>query len=216
MERFVINTDPDTIEEVFGIVSASKAFLEPNFNANAGHTLPIIRSNSGVLEMDSAIWGIKNGKETITGLDADEALKNPEYLKLLKSNSCIIPVNGFYKWKQSVKDPLPFFVRIHTQELLGIAGFYVENEDSKNTFCAFTTEANVLIKPLDDTMPCILNPMNFNAWLNGNAPKLLELGFNDTLLLPEMTVFRVPDLVNDVSNNSKELIQPIPKLRDDD
>ena len=216
MERYVLNTDSETMENTFGVFEGTESALEPTFNAAPGHSLPILYSDRGVISLQTATWGFKKGKESISALSAEEVLSDAELSGMLKTNACIIPVTGFYKWKQTVSDPLPFFLRIHTRDILGVAGFYIENGNKRDSFCVLTTEANVLIKPLDDTMPCILSPMNFEKWLNGDAVRLLNAGFNDTSLLPEMTVFRVPDLVNDPSLNSPELMQPIPKLRDED
>tara|TARA_R110000868_G_scaffold259361_13_gene517495 strand:+ start:5601 stop:6251 length:651 start_codon:yes stop_codon:yes gene_type:complete len=216
MERYVLNTEKETMEEVFGVTSPSLSILEPTFNAAPGHSLPIIFSNQGMPVLKSAIWGIEAGKINISSLDIDDVLGNNKYRPLLKTNACIIPITGFYKWKQTVDDPLPFFIRIHTRELLGIAGFYLENDDARNSFCVITKSANVLIKPLDNTMPCIIDSQNTRSWLTGNAETILKTGFNDISLLPEMTTVRVPDLVNDLTNNFPELVQPIPKLRDDD
>lgn len=216
MERYVLNTERETMEEVFGVNSTSTAILEPTFNAAPGHSLPIIYLNQGMPVLKSAIWGLEEGKMNIYSLDIDDVLGNNKYRPLLKKNACIIPITGFYKWKKSVDDPLPFLIRIHTQELQAIAGFYIENDDSRNSFCVITKDANVLIKPLDNTMPCILDPKKTKSWLNGSAEKILRAGFNDISLLPEMTAIRVPSLVNDLSKNSPDLIQPIPKLREED
>lgn len=216
MKRYVFNTDKETMEEIFGVSSDSSAILDPTFNAAPGHSLPIIYSNADTSILKSAIWGIEMGSSIFSSLDIDDVLTNKKYSSLLKTNACIIPVTGFYKWKQTVDDPLPFLIRIHTREILGIAGIYIENDDARNRFCVISKAANVLIKPLDNTMPCILDSESTQNWLFGGAEEILKAGFKDLSLLPEMTAVRVPDLVNDLSNNSPELVQPIPKLRDED
>lgn len=214
MERYVLQTSAATIQEVFGVQVHSEALLEPNYNAAPGHSLPVIYEKEGKKHIERAIWGEESGKEATISLSDAQVLQ--EMLAQKNTRFCIIPINGFYAWKETVSDPLPFFVRIHTRELLGIAGFLTVNNGSRNTFTVCTRDANVLIQPLTKIMPCILTPTNFNTWLDGDRTQLLKEGFKDNSLLPEMTVFRVPDLVNDLSNNSKELIQPIPKLRDED
>ena len=216
MERYVLNTDKETMEETFGVKLTSSSILEPTFNAAPGHSLPIIYSEKDGPVLNSAIWGIKSNNMNLSSMDINDVLENDTYRNSLKANACIIPATGFYKWKKAVDDPMPFFTRVHTRELLGVAGFLIEHEHTRNSFCVITKQANVLIKPVDDTMPCILAPLKFDLWLNGDAETILKKGFDDFALLPEMTVVRVPDLVNDVSNNSPELIQPIPKLRDED
>lgn len=213
MERYVFSTNKEGIEEYFGITPESKSILNPNFNAAPGNSLPILRLNGNGLVLENSIWGIEGLGSAI---DATELLENKEYRHLLGKNTCLIPLSGFYIWKKTVSDPLPFYTRIHTRELLGIAGIYTENEGTRNSFTAITKAANVLIKPVTDTMPCIIEPGDFDGWMQGGAEQILRRGFNDMNLLPEVTVVRVPDLVNDLSNNSPDLIQPIPKLREED
>jgi putative SOS response-associated peptidase YedK len=65
-------------------------------------------------------------------------------------------------------------------------------------------------------MPCILEPNEFDLWLNQQADTIAGNGFVANEMITDMTVFRVPDLVNGLSNNGPELIQPIPKVRDED
>lgn len=65
-------------------------------------------------------------------------------------------------------------------------------------------------------MPAILAPNQHNGWLIDETNNLIQSGFTHNTMIPDMTVFRVPDLVNDLSNNGPELLQPIPKLRDED
>lgn len=216
MERYVLNTDRETMNEIFEVTSTSYAILDPTFNAAPGHSLPIIFSAQGKPILKSAIWGIEADNTNISSLDINDVLTHNTYQSLLKTNACVIPISGFYKWKQTVDDPLPFLIRVHTRELLGIAGFYLNNEGSRNSFCVITKAANVLIKPLDNTMPCIIDPEKTKDWLTGGAQNILKAEFNDTSLLSEMTTVRVPDLVNDLSNNNSDLIQPIPKLKEED
>lgn len=119
-------------------------------------------------------------------------------------------------WKQTVSDPLPFYVRIHSRKVLGIAGIITNYTEQRSRFRVLIRPANVLLQPLDKTMPCILEPDEYADWLEGNYRQILLDGFSKNLFMPDMTVFRVPDLVNNPANNSPELIQPIPKLKDED
>lgn len=222
MDRFVLNTSKPEMEEKFGITSASQSLYEPNFNAHPGNILPIIIANKGKREIVKAVWGISNLNGSVSkkhSISKEEVLENPKYVDFIKSQACIIPLNGFYMWKNTVKDPLPFYVRKLASKLLGVAGFYVEKTEKGHKsleFLSISMASNVLLKPLDEHMPCILEAADFDAWLKGDAAELLEKKFNSVNLIPDLAVYRVANLVNDISQNSKELIQPIPKLRDDD
>ncbi len=119
-----------------------------------------------------------------------------------------------------MEDPLPFYIRFLKEDVLALAGIYTSWKDDDDrlihSFAVLTMEANALVQPLDDTMPCILEPKDYERWLGGASVSMLEKGFKGNHLLADMAVVRVPELVNDPSNNSKELIQPIPKLRNYD
>jgi len=211
MERFVLQTTASEIEDTFHVVTKSKTIIEPTFNAAPGHILPTIFNVKGAKKITSCIWDSKNSTVEIS-----EFLQSDSAMTVLNKQACILPISGFYVWKKTVNDPHPFYVRIHTRNLLGIPGFFSEPDESRNKFTLFTRSANVLLKPLDEIMPCILEPEEFEDWLNHNAYTIAEKGFRSNNMIPDMTVFRVPKLVNDRSNNSSELIQPIPKLREDD
>ncbi|HBQ60994.1 MAG TPA: hypothetical protein DD671_15605 [Balneolaceae bacterium] len=86
-------------------------------------------------------------------------------MKLLKQSPCIIPISGFYKWKESVEDPLPFYLRVITRDVTAVAGvcnvFQNKEGRSVHTFAALTMAANPLVEPLDDRMPAILEEKDF-------------------------------------------------------
>lgn len=215
MERYVFDANAEQLQETFGVEVTSEAKTESNFNAAPGHNLPIIIQGEGAPSLITAQWGSDIAGQRPVFV-AQDAFNNTDILALITSSPCIIPISGFYKWKRSVEDPYPFYIRIHTRDVLGIAGYFTKDDNGKTVFTALVTEANVLVKPLDTTMPAIISPNDYSDWLNGNSEAVLKKGFADHSMLPEMTTVRVPELVNDLSNNSKALIQPIPKLRDDD
>lgn len=217
MRRYVLEADKEIIEEVFGVSSDSEILFEPNYNVMPGHTMPII-TGAEKRNIISSSWGLKleDSEEKIHEIGYEELLEE-ESKSILEQESCIIPISGFYKWKETVDDPLPFYLRVLSEDVTGLAGLYnsYRDEDGRTirTYVVLTMPANALVEPLDDRMPVILHPKDHGRWLSGNTKEMIKEGFSGNHLLPDMSVFRVPELVNDPSNNSKELMQPIPKLR---
>lgn len=209
MQRYVLQTTIPQLTNVFGLPPTSMQSLKPNFNTAPGHIMPIIKLQENAFNVESAVWDPKRSTITI-----DEVLKKPN--ASLIENPCIVPVSGFYIWKQTVKDALPFYVRIHSQPILGIAAFVSQQEDFRTHFTVLTKDANVLVQPIEPMMPAILEEKQYQAWLSGSAQEIIQRRFPHNLMIPDMTVFRVPDLVNDLANNGPELLQPIPKVRDED
>ncbi|MGN8225235.1 SOS response-associated peptidase [Gracilimonas sp. BCB1] len=222
MKRYVLEADKFIIEEVFGAQTDAESLFNPNYNVIPGNTMPVIVKDGDARSVVSSVWGLKPKEDEYDFFEVgqEEFSENENLTKLAKSSPCIIPVSGFYKWKETVDDPLPFYLRVLTTEVTGLAGIYTsyEQEDGRliHSFAVITMPANALVEPLDDRMPVILEEKDYGRWLNGSAPDMLGKGFSGNHLLPDMSVFRVPELVNDPSNNSKELVQPIPKLRNYD
>lgn len=221
MKRYVLEADKQMVEETYGVSSASESLFAPNYNVIPGTSMPVVVKEGEKRKIKNAVWGLHGGGKTeIHAIEQQEVLKKDTLKKLASGSPCIIPASGFYKWKESVNDPLPFYLRVLKYEVLSLAGICTttKTRDGKTslTYAVLTMPANALVEPLDKTMPCILDEKEFDLWLGGGAVKMLEDGFSGNHLLPDMAVFRVPDLVNNPANNSKELIQPIPKLRNED
>ncbi len=204
MERYALHAPKYLIEKHFEVESPSESLYEPSYNIFTGSAVPVIY---GDRHINTGQW---------SGCESRERLLNDQNsLSNLANKACILPVSGFYMWKQNVKDPMPFYVRMLNRKILGVAGFFTDSSTNR-TFNVITMTANVLLQPLDESMPCILSPDQYEGWLGGDAADILKADFNSTALMPELAVYRVPDLVNDPKNNAPELIQPIPKRRDED
>lgn len=222
MERYVLEAPKEVIEEAFNVESSSEVIYEPNYNVMQGAVMPVIIEKKDQRVIEAYDWGYQKSQssEVMAVLKVEDVELGSNWDEALEKHACIIPASGFYKWKETVEDPLPFYLRLISDEVSAFAGVYSVFEDDKGrtvkTFAILTMPANALVEPLDDRMPVILNNSNQETWLKGGGKVLIEKGIDADALLPNMTVFRVPELVNDPSNNSKELIQPIPKLRNYD
>ncbi len=217
MERYVLHAEKEIIEEIFEVSSTSSSLYQASFNVFPGAPMPVVFHDSS-RQIKSGVWGISSGKEKINSFSKQSVEEGS--IKEFDLKPCLIPASGFYLWKQSVEDKYPFYIRMLEREVLSLAGLYhhVEDENGKKSieFAVITKASNVLLQPLEPTMPCILDPENLEQWIKGNEKEVLQSQFKDTQLIPDLAVYRVPELVNDLSNNSKELIQAIPKLRDTD
>lgn len=218
MERYVLHAEKEIVEEVFEVSSSSESLYEASYNIFPGSPMPIVFHDSSKRIIKSAVWGIDEGGGTVTNITKQDV--ESDRFKKLGLSPCIIPASGFYLWKQSVDDTYPFYIRMLGREVLGLAGLYREVKDTNGKtsleFAVITKVSNVLLQPLEPTMPCILDTENFEQWIKGSEKEVLQSKFKDAELIPDLAVYRVPELVNDPSKNSIDLIQAIPKLRDTD
>ncbi|MCW9708480.1 SOS response-associated peptidase [Fodinibius salsisoli] len=222
-DRYVFDATKEQVEQQFGVSTKRNDFYESHFNITPGSLIPVIYFEDGKREIYRFRWGQippgadeeRDGIENYE-ISTDQVLESNWQLKCLKSQRCLIPAHGFYKWKTTEKQSTPFYIRLLSNELMAIAGIYSvwESDSGRNVYsCSMlTSDANALIQPVGDRMPVILEPENYNLWL---AQEPLGQDILNSLVSPfpmsKMAVNRVSEDVNDRSNNSPELIQPIPK-----
>ena len=136
---------------------------------------------------------------------------------------CLLPADGFYEWRAAA-DPKarkqPFY--IHPSDpavLFAIAGL-MERWNGPDgplySCCVITTEANSLMAPIHDRMPVLLQPSQFDAWLD---PQNQDTGELKSMLKPLATDLMqaraVGTAVGQARNEGPQLIEPLDDHLDD-
>lgn len=222
-DRFALHSSKDEMENVFGVHSPREDYFQSNYNISPGLLTPAIFLEDGKRRILNFQWGLipedadsdDEGKEHFEF--PAEALEENDWLKkCFKQRRCLIPAHGFYKWKSSKKKATPFYIRLLSSRVMAIAGVYSvwESDSGRDvlSFAMLTTEANVLVQPVDDRMPVILRPEAYGTWLgeeDTDEESLRQL--LEPYDLTDMAVNRVSEKVNDINSSGPELIQPIPK-----
>ncbi len=223
-ERFVLHAPEPEIESYFGVKTESGHTINPNYNISPGTLHPLVIENENQREIKQAKWGLipPDAKDERAGKDSYSApleeLDDGEiFTECIEQRRALVPASGFYKWKSTENKTTPFYVRMLSDELTALAGIYSIWESTSGrkvySFAILTTKSNALVEPIDERMPVIVRSEQFERWLNEkNKPsEILEEIAEGPTLLTEMIVNRVSEEVNDISNNSPQLIQPIPK-----
>lgn len=222
-DRFVLQASKEEFEEYFGVSSNRDDFFTSDFNITPGSLIPVVYAEDGSRNIYSFIWGLisANAEEETDGRKnyeiASEELVDDEWLtECLAHRRCVIPANGFYKWKTTEKKSTPFYIRLLSNQLTAFAGIYSiwKSSSGRDVYsCAMlTTKANALVQPVDNRMPVLLHPDDHEHWLSNEpiAPENVT-DFMQSYGVTELAVNRVSEDVNDPENNRAELIQPIPK-----
>ena len=222
-DRFVLEADKEEVEHLFEVSTERDDFFESEYNITPGSRIPVVYQEDGQRKIYSFTWGMippeaneeKEGEENFEV--ALEDIQDNEWLtECVEQRRCLIPANGFYKWKFTEKKSTPFYIRLLSNQLTALAGIYSvwKSSSGRDVYsCAMlTTEANALVQPVDDRMPILLRPEHYELWLSEEP--LSEAAMEKILnsySMTEMAVNRVSEDVNDPDNNGAELIQPIPK-----
>lgn len=131
-----------------------------------------------------------------------------------RKRRCIVPADGFYEWQRSDGVRQPFLVHRADGAPLALAGLWSgwhhpETEQVIRTFTIITTTANQALAGIHDRMPVILDPADWKTWLDPANTDLAELaGLLQPAPDPEIELYPVRALVNNVRNDGPELIEP--------
>jgi len=101
------------------------------------------------------------------------------FSEAIKKQRCLIPVTGFFEWRDINKKKYPYYIHLKDEEIFCLGGIYDEwvNKQSGeiiNTFSIVTTEANPLMAKIHNLklrMPLILSKDKAKDWL---VPNLSE------------------------------------------
>ena len=137
----------------------------------------------------------------------------PSFREPFRRRRCLIPASGFYEWRREVKTRLPYYIRLRDRSPMAFAGLWDRwqpgDGEPVESCTIITTGANEIVGELHDRMPVILDPGDYNRWLDtraANTGGLLEL------LAPypsnAMDMIPVGDIVNNARNEDPRCIEP--------
>lgn len=197
------------------------AELKASFNTAPSQKAPVVRlSSKGERAAELMTWGLvpnfsKDGKPGPCNARAETVATNGLFRGAFGRRRCIVPASGFYEWKQTPGGKVPHY--IHTAEkggILSFAGlweFYRKDEQSEPvvSFTIITVPPNDMMATLHGRMPAILQPEDFDTWLDPKTP----LDDARSLLRPApdgtLAMHPVSRKVNTPKNDGPELIEPL-------
>jgi putative SOS response-associated peptidase YedK len=199
--------------------------LEPRYNIAPTQSVPTVLQTSASTnrQLKMLHWGLipswakdsKMGAKLINAR-AETVAEKPAFRSALRQRRCLVLADGFYEWQQQEqkKQKQPFYFRLSEERPFAFAGLWEhwEGEDGQEieSCTLLTTEANELMQPIHNRMPVILDPKDYDLWLDLEVkkPELLQ-----PLLHPyrseEMTAYPVSKVVNKPSNDSAECIERV-------
>ncbi|MGE3642583.1 MAG: SOS response-associated peptidase [Beijerinckiaceae bacterium] len=230
--RFAITLPPEAVRAFFQYVEQPN--FPPRTNIAPTQPIPIVRMErkpAGGSERHFVLvrWGflpafVKDPKEfpLVINARSETAATKPSFRNALKRRRCIIVADAFYEWQRdkeakgkAKKASIPFLIRRRDGAPMALAGLWETwagpNGEEMETACILTTEANALMAPIHDRMPVILEPEDFDTWLDldeesAGAAQALMKPADDNLL----EAFEISTAVNRVANDNEEIQKPAP------
>jgi len=219
--RFALYSDPFALAHRFS--AEVPTGLRPRFNIAPTQAILMMREESNRRCFTLAHWGLiprwaKNRDIGYPAINAraDTIAYKPVFRDAYRRRRCLIPVDGYYAWQAvpGSKAKLPWFIVLRSRLPMALAGLWERWRSPKGEYvesCAMiVTEANALLRPIQNHMPVILAPGHWNDWLESTVHdvKLLQ-----SFLKPspddDMSAWPVSAMVNNQRNDSEECIEAV-------
>lgn len=219
MRRFV---------QAFGIEDALPAQLDASlraalaaypdhYNLSKGDLATAILCRDGVAQVERLQWGIvprwsKTPDTPYTTVTArlERAARSRIFAAPWKSQHCVIPLSGYYKWDRSRKPAQPYYIHHADGQVLLAAGLWERWERGEPALLSFSvlTHANAAIPPpLTADGPIFLSGDRWRSWLRG--PRLFPTAFLARAPQPPLLAYPVSSAYQRRERNDYTLLEPV-------
>ena len=133
--------------------------------------------------------------------------ERPAFRAAFAHRRCLVPVNGFYEWRNEGSARSPLWVHRTDERPFALAGIYSDGPDAAT--CVITCAPNSLMEPIHHRMPVMLNADDYDAWL---ATETKPETLNDLLApreWPGLTARPVSGAVNQAGSDGPQLIDTV-------
>jgi putative SOS response-associated peptidase YedK len=217
--RFTLRTTGEAVADFFGLREIPT--LPPRFNIAPTQPVPVVRMSQEGRELAMLRWGlIPSWAEhpaignRMMNARADGVATKPSFRKAFRQRRCLVVADGFYEWKKLNGRKQPYYLHMKDGQPFAFAGIWEHWDRGKEPIesCTIlTTEPNELAASIHDRMPVILNPADYDVWLDPKVQDMQRL--EPPLLVPYtsevMAAYPVSTRVNSPANNDAGCIEPL-------
>jgi putative SOS response-associated peptidase YedK len=219
--RFVRTAKVEDLAGLFEVAEA--ASLPPSYNVAPTQQVAAVRVDpeSAKRKMVALRWGlvphwaanVKIGYKMINARSETAGTK-PSFRSAFRKQRCLIATDGFFEWQTRDGTKQPFFIRLKDHRPFGFACLWEHWESPEGELvesCTIlTTTANSVVRPIHDRMPVIVDPADYDRWLD---PTIQKPELVQPLLCPyqaeKMTAYPVSPWVNSPRNNGPKCVEPL-------
>ena len=195
----------------------------PHYNIAPTQHVPVIRQHpkEPVRMLSLLRWGLipswskdSSGAARMINARSETVNTLPAFREAFKLRRCLIPADGFYEWKKNGTTKQPYCFEVNHGELLAFAGLWDRWKNPAGEWirsCSIlTTTPNAVTEKVHDRMPVILDPDNYDLWLD---PGMRDVAVISELLKPfdanQMREYPVNTRINNVANDDEESARPV-------
>ncbi|MDA1058456.1 MAG: SOS response-associated peptidase [Proteobacteria bacterium] len=230
--RYLLLSPAEAMRRLFLLVGGMPNF-PARYNVAPTDTMPVMRMTStGDRELALLRWGLVPswadglavGSRMINARGETVATKSA-FRESFAQRRCLVPADGYYEWKVVDGKRQPYLIRPSNGALMAFAAIWdawtrpldVQTGSPRDvgpagqvieTYSIVTGPALPSVANTHDRMPVVLDPENFDAWLDPHAGP----GDLARLVVPshvDLTVIAVSPSVNSVKNDDAGCLDPV-------
>ena len=189
-----------------------------SYNVTPGQNINIILNYNYYNYILESNWGYSfvnkttNQNQTVINSRIETINDKLLFKESFTKRKCIIPINGYYEWKNNGNQKIPYFIQLGDGELIYLAGIWrkeLKDDKKVRVFSIITRHADSKIKHIHNRMPIILN--------SNEASEYMDKERSDQIINDKITSDRdihlkfheVSKYVNNPQNNDFKCIEPI-------
>lgn len=219
--RFTLFAPAEVLAGAFGV--RADAFPAASWNIAPSRSVAVVRAKARGEGRDAALlrWGLvpswskdPSAGNRMINARAETAFGKPAFRAAMRARRCLVPADGFYEWKRLDGRKQPYFARMADGAPFAFAGIWERWEGGGEAIesCALlTTEPNALLAPVHDRMPVIVDPADYDLWID---PAVRDPSRLSGILVPfpagRMAAWPVRPLVNNPAFDDPRCVEPVP------
>lgn len=199
---------------------------EPAYNIAQTQIAPIIRTAiedehvpQGARHLAPAAWGLvpswwrkplSEKKFSTFNARSETVATSNTFRGSFRHKRCLIPVSGFYEWTGQKGKKTPFAIGLRNRRWFCFAGLWDRatiDGSEFDTFTILTTTPNDLMAGLHTRMPVILDPSNYQRWLDTRSRDVEDMFA--PFPADAMHAWAVAPAVGNVRNQGVALIEEV-------
>jgi|CXWL01.1.fsa_nt_gi putative SOS response-associated peptidase YedK len=209
--RFTLATPRETLAALFGVDSTD--WNDPRFNIAPQVRIVTVRREKEKRIAQSLLWGAVNPRDgrPLINARSETVATSPLFGPAFVAARVLVPADGFFEWTKDGSLKVAHYFQQPGGRPFAFAGIAVAPAAASTaagpTAVILTTKAAESVREVHDRMPLIVDPNDFDTWLDPAADPRVALQVIAHGAHTQWSSHTVGPAVNNVRNDRPENIR---------